>query len=198
MRPLAEIRCFLLDLNGTVYLGDRLIPGAREFIDALRRLGRRYCFLTNNSSRSKAAYVDKLTRLGIAVEPGQVMTSGEATALYLKARQPGARIFLLGTEDLAREFVQHGFALVDKAGQPDWVVLGFDTTLTYQKLWDACDLIRQGWGTSPPTPISTARRPAGATCPTPGPSSPSSRLPPGTGPRSSANPTPKSSRRRWP
>lgn len=146
MRPLAEIRCFLLDLDGTVYLGDRLIPGAREFIDALRRLGRRYCFLTNNSSRSKAAYVDKLTRLGIAVEPGQVMTSGEATALYLKARQPGARIFLLGTEDLAREFVQHGFALVDKAGQPDWVVLGFDTTLTYRKLWDACDLIRQGVG----------------------------------------------------
>ena len=67
---------------------------------------------------------------------------GEATALYLQAK-PGAKLFLLGTE-MARELVSHGFSLVTKKENPDYVVLGFDTTLTYQKLWDACDLIRDG------------------------------------------------------
>ena len=143
-RALTDIACFLLDLDGTIYLGNQLLPGADRFIDILNRQDREFFFLTNNSSRDKLAYVKKLDRLGIPVAPEQVITSGEATALYLKAIQPGAKLFLLGTEALAREFARQGFALVQKTETPDYVVLGFDTTLTYQKLWDACDLVREG------------------------------------------------------
>lgn len=143
-QPLNNIRCFLLDMDGTIYLGNKLLPGANQFLETLRNQGREYYFLTNNSSRDKAAYVEKLDRLGIRVTPAQVITSGEATAMYLKSVRPGASIFLLGTASLAREFAGYGFTLADKAGNPDFVVLGFDTTMTYQKLWDACDLIRDG------------------------------------------------------
>jgi len=143
-RALKDIACFLLDMDGTIYLGKELIPGADSFLDTLRQQGRDYFFLTNNSSKDKLAYVQKLRGMGIPVSPAQVMTSGEATAIYLNSIKPGARLFLLGTEALARDFNQHGFSLVAKDQYPDFVVLGFDTTLTYQKLWDACDLIREG------------------------------------------------------
>jgi len=131
-------------MDGTIYLGNRLIPGADQFIRTLKEMDRDYFFLTNNSSRDKGAYVDKLGSLGIAAARNQVITSGEATAIYLRAQKAGARLFLLGTEALAQEFSRAGFALVGRAQKPDYVVLGFDTTLTYQKLWDACGLIREG------------------------------------------------------
>ncbi len=141
---LQHIRCFLLDMDGTIYLGNKLLPGAGELISVLRRLGIEFLFLTNNSSRDKQAYVEKLAALGIGVRRNQVLTSGEATAIYLQGIKPGAKVFLLGTPTLAQEFAAHGFQLVSRAGDPDYVVLGFDTTLTYQKLWDASDLIRAG------------------------------------------------------
>jgi HAD superfamily hydrolase (TIGR01457 family) len=131
-------------MDGTVYLGNKLLPGADAFISVLRRRGIEYLFLTNNSSRDKQAYVDKLAAMGIGVESNQVLTSGEATAIYLKAIKPGAKVFLLGTPALAQEFSAYGFQLAGRDESPDFVVLGFDTTLTYQKLWDACDLIREG------------------------------------------------------
>lgn len=141
---LGKIECFLLDMDGTIYLGNQLIDGAAHFLEVLRQQGKEYFFLTNNSSRDKLAYVDKLEKLGIAADPVQVITSGEATAIYLNTIKPGAKLFLLGTDTLAAEFARHGFALVGKADNPDYVVLGFDTTLTYKKLWEACDLIRDG------------------------------------------------------
>lgn len=144
IRELKDIACFLLDLDGTIYLGHQLLPGADRFVDILNQLNREYYFLTNNSSRDKQAYVNKLDQLGIQVAPHRVITSGEATAIYLKTIQPGAKLFLLGTEALAQEFSRQGFALVQKTEAPDYVVLGFDTTLTYLKLWDACDLVREG------------------------------------------------------
>lgn len=143
-RALREITCLLLDMDGTIYLGNELVPGADEFLGVLRKTGREYFFLTNNSSRDKGTYVQKLSRLGIEAETDQVITSGEATAIYLRTLNPGAKLFLLGTEYLAREFISHGFCLVGRQDNPDYVVLGFDTTLTYQKLWDACDLVRAG------------------------------------------------------
>lgn len=141
---LEQIRCFLLDMDGTIYLGNRLLPGAAEFISVLRSQGLEYLFLTNNSSQDKQAYVEKLAALGIMARRDQVLTSGEATAIFLQSVLPGAKIFLLGTPALAQEFAARGFQVVTKADGPDYVVLGFDTTLTYQKLWDACDLIRKG------------------------------------------------------
>ena len=139
---LRAIRCFALDMDGTVYLGDNLLPGALEFLQYLRDTGREYIFLTNNSSKDSQAYVEKLTRIGIAAQPADILTSGEATAIYLMKQKPGARIFLLGTENLEREFLKAGFSIT--AERPDYVVLGFDMTLTYAKLVEACHLIREG------------------------------------------------------
>lgn len=142
MTQLGHIRCFILDMDGTFYLGDSLLPGALPFMDYLQRSGRDYLFLTNNSSCSASHYVAKLARLGYQTDESHVLTSGEATALYLKEKSPCARVFLLGTPDLADELIRHGFHLTDTS--PDYVVLGFDKTLTYDKLSRACALITAG------------------------------------------------------
>jgi 4-nitrophenyl phosphatase/NagD protein len=139
---LHAVRCFLLDMDGTFYLGERLLPGALDFIETLRRQGRDYLFLTNNSSKDAALYADKLRRLGLEAGAEKVFTSGAATAMYLRERRPGARVYLAGTPALAAEFETRGFTLTAEA--PDVAVLGFDTTLTYERLWRLCDLARAG------------------------------------------------------
>lgn len=142
MESLKTVRQYVLDMDGTVYLGERLLPGAKEFLDYLTETGRRYLFLTNNSSRDAGYYAEKLQRLGVSCTADNIITSGEATALYLKQEKNSRSVFLLGTPVLEEEFRRHGFTLTDQ--QPDHVVLGFDTTLTYDKLTTACDLIRGG------------------------------------------------------
>ncbi len=142
MSSLADIRLFLLEMDGTVYLGSRLLPGSLDFLRYLGETGRDHLFLTNNSSRNANYYAEKLTRFGWPAKPDEVLTSGEATALYLGGLKPSARVYLLGTPDLEQEFAAHGFILTDE--KPDYVVLGFDMTLTYDKLVRACDLIRAG------------------------------------------------------
>jgi 4-nitrophenyl phosphatase len=140
--PLRQIRCFLLDMDGTVYLGDHLLPGASAFLHLLDENHIRYLFLTNNSSKSKKEYSAKFQRLGLDISEESIYTSGEATAIYLANQKPGARVYLVGTPALEDEFVRHGFILSDN--QPDFAVLGFDTTLTYNKIWRLCDLIVAG------------------------------------------------------
>lgn len=139
---LASVACFLLDMDGTFYLGDRLIDGALHFIETLQNQGKDFVFLTNNSSKHSGRYAEKITSLGLPIQPAKVFTSGEATALYLKRGYPGAKIFLVGTPSLEEEFRLHGITLVED--QPEAVVLGFDTTLTYRKLWQLCDYVRAG------------------------------------------------------
>lgn len=139
---LALTRCFLLDMDGTFYLGDQLLEGSLHFIDVLKAQGRDFIFLTNNSSKNRQEYVAKITQLGLSIPESKMFTSGEATALFLKARRPGARLFVVGTPGLEAEFRSHGFYLDEH--HPDFVVLGFDTTLTYNKLWKLCDFVRAG------------------------------------------------------
>lgn len=141
-KTLSDIQCFLFDLDGTIYLGDRLLPGAEEFTAHLEQIGIPFFFLTNNSSRSKNDYLKKLSRLGLPADPESILTSGEATAIHLKQQKSSARIALFGTPSLEAEFLARGFQLVTQS--PDFVVLGFDTTLTYDKLWRLCDLVRAG------------------------------------------------------
>lgn len=141
-----EIRLFLLDLDGTVYRGEELVPGAREFIDHLRQNGIKYVFLTNNSSHSASEYVTKLTRLGIPATFENVLTSGQATGVFLARKKCGARVFVLGTRALQTELLSYGLALSDGSGEVDFVVAGFDTELTYAKLRIACELIDRGTG----------------------------------------------------
>src|SRR5215203_5107271 len=139
---LAQVRCFLLDMDGTIYLGEKLLEGALEFIDLLHQRGCDYLFLTNNSSKDSQQYVEKITRLGLPISRDKILTSGEATAMHVQARTPGGRVYVVGTSALENEFREHGLLLTDEA--PGVAVLGFDTTLTYAKLWTLCDLVRAG------------------------------------------------------
>ena len=139
---LAQARCFLLDMDGTFFLGDRLIEGALDFIQVLRQQNKGFLFVTNNSSKDRQQYADKITRLGLPIAASQVLTSGEAAARCLAIDHPGARLFVVGTPSLEGELRRAGFVLDDQA--PQVAVVGFDTTLTYAKLWKLCDLVRAG------------------------------------------------------
>ncbi|MCD4671805.1 MAG: HAD-IIA family hydrolase [Anaerolineaceae bacterium] len=142
VNKLGKIRCYLLDMDGTIFLGNQLLPGALDFLELLTQQGIQYYFLTNNSSRSKIEYANKLAQFGIQTSENKIFTSGEATAIYIKKQKPGARLYVVGTPPLENEMRAHGFQLVET--NPDYVVLGFDTTLTYEKLWKLCDFVRAG------------------------------------------------------
>jgi HAD superfamily hydrolase (TIGR01457 family) len=142
IEKLSTVCGFLLDMDGTFYLGDRLLEGALRFIDLLREQKKEFLFLTNNSSKHRSQYAEKISRLGLPITEESVLTSGEATALYLREHHPGARLYLVGTPPLEEEFRQFGHQLVQQ--EPQFLVLGFDTTLTYQKLWALCDFVRAG------------------------------------------------------
>jgi 4-nitrophenyl phosphatase/NagD protein len=141
-KKLNDVKCFLLDMDGTFYLGHQLLPGALELINLLQQRGTQFLFLTNNSSRTRREYADKIRRFGLDLPESRIFTSGEATALYLARRKPGATLYVVGTPALEREFAEHGFQLSDK--NADFAVLGFDTTLTYEKIWKLCDLVTAG------------------------------------------------------
>ena len=140
--PLDQISAYLFDMDGTVYLGPKPIPGARECLDYLRATGRRFLFFTNNPTRDAAQYAAKLVALGMAAEPDEVLTSGEATIRFLQRETPHRRLFVLGNPSFEAEVERAGFTRDD--AQPDAVVLAFDTTLTYAKLERACLLLAQG------------------------------------------------------
>lgn len=145
MNKLKDKSVFLLDMDGTIYLGDKLIDGALEFLKKIKSVNKKYIFLTNNSSKNKLSYVEKLNNLGINASLDDIFTSGEATTIYLKNKLPNGKVFLLGTKELEDEFINEGFEIVKERNKDvDFVVLGFDTTLTYEKLWIACEYISEG------------------------------------------------------
>ncbi len=139
---LKRITCFALDMDGTIYLGEKWIDGAMDFLQAVEQAGKKYIFLTNNSSKNAKAYVDKLGRMGLVVDESKIVTSGQATIAYLKNHFPGKRVFLLGNELLQEEFEVAGIALEEE--HPDVVVTAFDTSLTYAKMCKVCDFVREG------------------------------------------------------
>ena len=139
---LRAVRCFLLDMDGTFYLGDNLLEGSLEFLAALRRTGRQALFLTNNSSKNARAYVQKLEGMGVREPFLRVYTSGQAAGRYVLEALPGKRAFLLGNGLLRLELEEMGVLLDDE--NPDYLLAGFDTTLTYAKMTQACELARRG------------------------------------------------------
>lgn len=139
---LGDISCFLLDMDGTLYLGERLFEGVPEFLQRLRDTRRKFLFFTNNSSRDATEYAQKLSRLGISASPEEVITSGEATVAYLTGEAGVRRAYVLGTASFEREVASAGIELDSQ--QPEAVVLGFDLTLTYEKISTACRFIRAG------------------------------------------------------
>jgi NagD protein len=132
-----------MDMDGTIYRGATLFPWTLPWLEFLRAHGIGFTFLTNNSSRSRQAYVDKLAGLGIRIEPAQMYTSTWNTVDYLRQAYPGrTRLFILGTPDMRREMAEAGFADVDE--DPDLVVVGFDTGLTYARLCRTAYWISRG------------------------------------------------------
>ena len=136
------VKMFVLDMDGTFYLGDRLIPGSLEFLQKVEETGRRFVFFTNNSSRIPSFYQKKLEKMGCLVEQDRVITSGNVTIAYLQTHYPDKKVYLVGTPLLVESFEEAGIRLVQE--DPDIVVVGFDTTLTYEKLEKACTYIRRG------------------------------------------------------
>lgn len=139
---LAKIKLFVLDMDGTFYLGNQILPGAAEFLRAVKAAGKDYLFFTNNSSRSPRDYMAKLAGMGCPITRDQIMTSGDVTIRYLQTHYPDKTVYLVGTPPLVESFTEAGIRLVTE--KPDIVVVGFDTTLTYEKLSNACTFIREG------------------------------------------------------
>lgn len=164
--PLQCKKLFLFDLDGTLYLGDRLFPGVRELLSAIRARGGQYRFLTNNSSRSVAAYVKKLTRLGVATEAADFLTSVDALIHYL--REHGGedrRYYVCGTESMKSQLRAAGFTVAERREDANALLMGFDTELTFQKLDAPASCSVRAFPTLRQIPIGSAPRPT-ASCPT--------------------------------
>lgn len=139
---LKNTELFLFDMDGTLYLGDEVYNGAIQLMEDLPRLGKKYIYLTNNSSRAGTDYITRLKGLGFPCEAENVFTSGMATGMYLNQNHPGAKVYLVGTQAFRRELLSYGIQLVEE--NADVVVVGFDTELVYEKLNKACHFLRRG------------------------------------------------------
>lgn len=140
---LFSIGAFLLDMDGTTVLGDRLLPGVRTLIDLFRKRGTRFLFVTNNSSKDRSSYCARFRDLGLEISEEHVLTSGNATAAFLNKNMSGMAVYLVGTPLLKGEFERDGIELVP-AQDAEVMVVGFDTAITYEELKNACDLARNG------------------------------------------------------
>ena len=139
---LKNVKCFLLDMDGTFYLGNNLIEGSLDFLAALKRTGRTARFLTNNSSKSASVYAEKLKKMNVPEEYRDVISSGHAAARYCLKNFPGKKGYLLGTPQLREELLCMGLEFVED--DPDYVLVAFDTTLDYAKMTKVCDFVREG------------------------------------------------------
>jgi arabinose operon protein AraL len=135
---------FILDLDGTVYLGDRLIPGADRVIRLIRERGRKTVFLSNKPIQTREDYAAKLTRLGIPTQPDEVINSTLVMINYLKKNAPNARLFVVGEIPFVDELKKAGFAISDEPKEIDYVVVAFDRTFDYRKLNIAYQAIKLG------------------------------------------------------
>lgn len=142
MNNIEKIKCFVLDMDGTIYLGSKLFNFTENFLKNVKKTNREYYFFTNNSSKSQQAYIKKLKGLGISIQPSQMMISSHVVIQYLQKYYPNDSVYVVGTPSLIQEFEKNGILLTGE--HPDIVVLGFDTTLTYEKLSKACHYIRNG------------------------------------------------------
>lgn len=142
---LREKRLFLFDLDGTIYEDYRVFDGTIELLHWIHEVGGEYCFITNNSSKSVNDYLAKMKKMKIPAGDINFFTSSQATALYLIERYKEKCIYCVGTKSLLKELQDYGLHVcTNKESNPDVVVVGFDTELTYKKLQDTCELLFRG------------------------------------------------------
>ena len=143
--PLFDKQLYIFDMDGTIYLGSKIFPFAIKFINNLRAAGKKILFFTNNASHTTDFYVEKLTRLGFSPTREEIMTSGDVTIEFLKRHRQGKSVYLVGTDELVENFRENGITILSgKEESADIVVTSFDTTLTYEKLDNACRFVRNG------------------------------------------------------
>lgn len=142
LNVLKRKKLLVLDMDGTFYLGNRLIEGSLDFLERVRSRGSEFLFFTNNSSRTASFYKKKLESMGCFVDEKSIITSGDVTIRFILENYRDAGVYLVGTDLLKESFARGGVKLTDDA--PDIVVLGFDTSLTYDKIERACTFIRKG------------------------------------------------------
>jgi HAD superfamily hydrolase (TIGR01450 family) len=142
-RPLRAYDGYLFDLDGTIYLGDELLPGAYELVRGLRREGRETLFLSNNPTRDPGMYADKLTRLGLPTSPDRVVNPVVTMAAWLGKEAPGASVFVIGEEPLCRAIQDAGMRISEDPREIDIVVASYDRGFDYRKLQIAFDALWQ-------------------------------------------------------
>ncbi len=135
-------KLFVTDMDGTFFLGDRILPGAIEYANTINGIGAKLVFLTNNSSNTEEAYIEKLKGFGLPDGSFDIFTSIESTTLFLKKKFPGRKIFLLATPDVEKVIESQGIILEKE--NPDVIVMTFDTTLNYEKINAFCKFARKG------------------------------------------------------
>ena len=139
-------RLFLLDMDGTIYLGDRLFDGTKELLNYIHSVGGTYYFFSNNSSRGTEQYIEKLRKMGISSSPADYITSVDALIEYLKETDPEGKrkCYVCGTVSFLSSLREAG---INVTAEPEkdvsTLILGYDTELTYQKLRDCCVLLRR-------------------------------------------------------
>ncbi len=154
---LRDTELFVLDMDGTFYLGDEILDGALDFLESVKRAGKKYIFFTNNSSVSSENYIEKLKKMNCHISKDMIMTSGDVMIRFIRSRYPDKSVYLLGTPELEKSFREAGVNLFEserdeKAAMshaiceniPDIVVVAFDKTLNYEKLSNACVYIMKG------------------------------------------------------
>ena len=144
MSNLKDKKLFLLDMDGTIYIDNRLFDGTIDFLEYVKSIGGRYIFLTNNSSKSVDKYIEKLESLGIQSTAEDFLTSTNATVLYLK-KQNYNKIYAFGTASFVSQLRESGLPVTTElCDDIDCLCMGFDTELTFKKLEDACILLGRG------------------------------------------------------
>ena len=138
---LKSMKLFLFDMDGTLYLGNRLYDFTIELLETIKKTGGKYLFMTNNSSKSVADYIKKLHNLGIESTREDFITSSQATAYYLHKHHEGQTLYVCGTESLKEELRMEGFTVTTDLDKVECIVMGFDTELTFQKLHDVSYLL---------------------------------------------------------
>lgn len=133
---LKDIKLFLFDLDGTLYLGNKLFDFTTELLNTIKENGSKYVFMTNNSSKNVNDYIKKLDLLGIKAEYNDFLTSSQATAFYLNKYHKNKVLYVAGTNSLKEELKRSGFTITDNTEEAECIVMGFDTELTFKKLHD--------------------------------------------------------------
>lgn len=139
---LVDKKFFLLDMDGTIYLDSELFDGTLDFLAKVKNKGGKYLFVTNNSSKSTSAYVDKLKKIGIDAEEGDFLTSTDAVCLYLSTNYPGKKFYSFGTQSFTNQLREAGICVTTELEDDIFgLVISNDTELTFKKLDDAARLL---------------------------------------------------------